>query len=153
MADDLKQPDAIENALLELEAAERARVFDRTPVDSRLLAMTEPVSRSTGYAGHAQRVFRLVPIAAAVGFAVIAGMWMLEGRPVSTQSPNIVVKQGGGIDEDDGCDGSILGCFSGPNKILLASCLTHDYDADGDVDLIDFSAYQVDCKRPAYTRQ
>jgi hypothetical protein len=153
MAEDSRKLDAIEDALVELQAADRARIFDRTPIDASVLLAVQPVAHADNAQIHLPRVLRWVSLAACVGFAAIAGMWMLNDRSVSPYISNTVVKTDTGIDEDDGCDGSILGCVSGPNEVLLASCLTHDYDADGDVDLADFSAYQVDCKRLEFTRQ
>jgi len=136
--------DGVEKALLELQAAECARLFGPTRVDAGELLKSAAAAQKVGWR---RRVLRWVPAAAAAAIAV-AIMWsaMFEMRfgPGDVRTPS--AESSGSKSANDGCDGSFIDCFTGPIRVVLADCATHDYDSDGDVDLVDFSAYQRGCR-------
>ncbi|UCE59791.1 MAG: hypothetical protein JSU63_20405 [Phycisphaerales bacterium] len=144
MTDKDRQLDAIEDALLELKSVERAGVFERTRVDAQDALRAEPVKHATRLR---RQVVRWVPIAAAIG--MIATVWTTmfdtstRSSLPSPSSTSVVSTAGNG----ECHHGSFVGCFTGPESVIVASCLDHDYDADGDVDLVDFGAYQLECKK------
>ena len=144
MSEDLRKLDGVEEALLELEAAEEVGLFSRTRVDApRLVAQPSPVSR----AGTIRFALRLLPVAAAVAMVVGAGTWMFRGGIHSTAGPETTITSIASAGY-----GSFHGCFGGPKGVVSSECLAHDYDSDGDVDLADFRAYQVACLESGQTR-
>ena len=149
MTNEPEQLDAIEDALLELESAEKAGVFNRTRIEARDVLRVDPACERVGLR---RRLIRWMPVAAAVGIAAVVWTSVFDVRHGSVSPPAPVVTVLDVAVEDDGCDGSFLGCFSGPKNVIVASCLAHDYDADGDVDLVDFGAYQLEYKRLTQTR-
>jgi len=132
----------IEDALLELDAADKARLFRRTSVDADALLCGSVVRSPWRFA------LRALSTAAAV--LLVVGVWSLTSQPgavrhlgdagsgiMVAQSP---VAHGGAFHE----------CFGGPTGALPSSCLDHDYDTDGDVDLADFGAYQLTFSGKSY---
>ncbi len=143
MTSDPKQLDGVEDAMLELTAARQAGLFSETSVDADML-LRQPAAPS-----RLRGLFRLMPVAAALAMAVGVGSWMFTGKPMVPSIPGgteIVANS-----PDSPCDGRFLHCFSGPSEAVLASCSTHDYDSDGDVDLADFGTFQARCVRPTRT--
>ena len=136
-----KKLDSIEAALLELDAAERAGLFEPTRLDSGMLLTADVGGRDTG---HGRRTLRWLSIASAA--AVVLFVW---GSMFSAQLDSLRksdrVADASLVDANSGCDGSFVHCFSGPTQLVLAGCVSHDYDADGDVDLADFSTFQRGC--------
>jgi hypothetical protein len=147
MTDELRQLDGIEQALLELEAAEQAGLFQRTRIDtSGLLAEPVPVRR----AGSSRMALRLLPVAAAVCLAV--GLWtMRPGTQTDLYTPNPTTTNSLALSDSGACDANFSLCLGGPSDGVQPTCMAHDYDADGDVDLADFRAYQLAYVRPSQT--
>lgn len=144
MTDEAKQLDPLEDALLELEAAEKTRLFHRTRIDSSGL-LTSAIPGNHWESG--RLALRLLPVAAAVAMAVGAGAWMFRQGINSTGSRETTI-----ISLASAGYGSFHSCLTGPTDGVPPECLTHDYDSDGDVDLADFRAFQVASLRPAQTR-
>ena len=138
MVNSREQLDPIEEALLELKAADQAELFGRTQIDSRL-----PAAQRAS-CGSRRPVFRLLPVAAAVAMAIGVWTWMF-----STELTALRKKSGASravvSDSPVEDQGSFFECFSGPTGGLSPICREQDYDTDrdGDVDLTDFGAYQL----------
>jgi hypothetical protein len=135
MTGEPRKLDPIEDALLELDAAERARVFERSSVEARQLL------RQPGPVGWRGRAVRLVSAAAVIAIAV--GIW---GWVYSLQWSHLRERTGASVVAGlsaDGAGGRFYECFQGPTGMLGSACRECDYDADGDVDLADFGAYQL----------
>ena len=139
MTAERQQVDAVEEALLELEAAETAQVFRRTPVDAeRLLS---DAGRSAGFGG-ARLLRHVMPLAAAVVVVVGIGVWMLAVDFASFRGPEQLA---GGVASGPDVESvaTIQRCLNGPAEEVLPGCTDFDFDDDGSVTLADFSAYQV----------
>ncbi|MCH8147676.1 MAG: hypothetical protein IH987_06725 [Planctomycetes bacterium] len=138
----------VESALLELDQAERATVFARTPVSAEELIAPSHANQPMVLSRHT--LVWLSSVAAVVLLA--AGVWTVMFRyqlDHLRSSAGMVDSSASGAAGDDPCDGNFLNCFSGPESVVLAMrCDLHDYDADGDVDLADFRSYQINCNRP-----
>ena len=138
MVNSREQLDPIEEALLELKAADQAKLFGRTQIDSRLLA-----AQRTSH-GSRRIVFRLLPVEAAVSMAIGVWTWMF-----STELTALRKKSGASsaVVSDSPVENreNFYECFSGPTGGVSPTCREHDYDTDGDgdVDLADFGAYQL----------
>ncbi len=152
MTDDPRKLDPIEQALLELEAAQHDRVFVPTRVDavSRVPGQVErkPIEAR-------RHALRWISAAAAVALAFGVWSWtspMGVGTFDRGDAASGVAQPAAGRVESSGCDGSFLRCFMGPSQRVASSCLTHDYDADGDVDLADYRVFLLDCDGPAHLR-
>lgn len=142
MTDNLQKPDPIETMLVDMRRAEKARVFTRTPVDPRSMVAA---ARPALFARRTRRITGILAAAAVVALSV--GLWSL--MPRHQNMPGGILRGASSGVASDPCDGSFVRCFSGPAPVALASrCLTHDYDADGDVDLSDYRDYQIHCNRP-----
>ncbi len=134
-----KQLDGVESMLLELDAVEQAGVFQRTAIDAvGLVSEPVPVNQSS----RLRILLRLAPVAATVALAV--GVWSLQ----SNDGINSTAQPGSGSGSMASasfasCGDGFLGCFTGPTDGVPADCQSHDYDSDGDVDLADFSTYQL----------
>jgi hypothetical protein len=131
--------DPVEMALLELDGAERARMFERTRVDvDGLLAERMPVSSLK----LSRTALRLLPVAAAVALAVGVGSWMFSVKLAELREGRVVLS-GFVADAAAPSLGRFHECFKGPTDVLPAACREQDFDADGDVDLADFGAFQL----------
>lgn len=132
--------DPVEDALLAHDDADRAGVFRVTPVNADDLFGGPVVVRSP------RLVFRAgVAVAATIVLAVGVWSWLFQmelsrlrsaaitGNSVALQSDALPVR----------CDACISECVTGPVPNKPADCDRYDYDADGDVDLADFSRYQL----------
>ena len=139
MTHDRNQLDPVETALLELQDADRARLFRRTRVDeARLVAGRVPAQSS----GSRRVAMRFLPVAAALAMAIGVWSWMFstelaETRRAQDASPTLLA------DASTPDPGSFHKCFAGPTAGTSSSCQELDYDSDGDVDLADFGAYQL----------
>lgn len=138
MTNEPRQLDGVEDAMLELAAADKAGLFRESRVDADML-VRQPVA-----ARRWRGLLRLAPVAAALAMAVGVGSWMIRTEKITPHATQITQTA-------DPCDGQFLHCFSGPSQTVLASCQVHDYDSDGDVDLADFGAFQARCVRPVRT--
>jgi hypothetical protein len=116
----------IEQALDELESAGRARLFEPTPVSAADL-----LARSSGCATRpALRRSRFgVPlaVAATITLVVWSGLFFREVQSVRSRA----------------AAAPFSNCLTGPGQSMPLPCHFHDQDADGDVDLADFSRTQL----------
>ena len=133
MSDHPEHLSPIEQALLELRAAEEAGVFERT-------AVTLPersLARRAGSAGRQLQRWALVglPAAACVALAVGAGLLWHPGSHAPSRS-QLAVGPSPAVPP-------IVTCLTGPAGGVAAECTTHDLDADGDVDLRDLHQFQL----------
>lgn len=135
MTTEHRQLDPVEEALLQLDAAEEAGLFRRSRVDTKRLLIRSAASKP-GWFGA-----RLAAAAAVVVLAVGAWSWMYHAR-MAELSQRVGVTDVV-AEAPVASPGEFYKCFDGPTGALRASCRDHDYDADGDVDLADFSAYQL----------
>ena len=145
MSNDPTQLDAIEKALLELDAAEKAGVFGRTSVDARALLSREA---SAGPSHPRWLTSRLaMPAAAAVAMAIGVSSWMFTSQLNAPGNggfgSHVVVADAGR------CAGGFFGCLTGPGSSGSTGCQGYDYDSDGDVDLADYGAHQRACAGPS----
>ncbi len=142
--------DPIEALLREAAAAEQAGVFRATELNAeRLLRESSqalvPLSVSIGR--------KWIPVAAAIGIAAI--LWpVMYSREFSNIREEVRLAQHGAVGdsapEDSAAGGSdvvlashISGCVAGPEAGGGQPCHDYDFDADGDIDLADFSRYQL----------
>ncbi len=151
--DDLNATDPIgpiEKLLRESSAAESAGVFHRTPIDAgRLLRESSqvpvPLSVSIGR--------KWMPVAAAVGMAAVvwSAMFYVKLSEIGEQS-RLVTKRilDGTTPDDDAGSVPISVCVGGPAKHGEPNCKDsrYDFDTDGDIDLADFSRYQLAFAHP-----
>ena len=122
MTNDRKNLDPVEEALLELDATERAHLFKLTSADTRRLLESPTGQASTG----SRRIaLRWLPVAAAVVIAVGVWSWAFRVEPLASARA------------------TISDCLTGPDEVVAVTCRGYDSDADGDVDLADFHSYQV----------
>lgn len=141
MIDRFDQLDPLEISLRELADAERAGLFRKTRVDARsLLCATQIVLRGP----RDLRRMRWVPIAAVLGIAATICAWIFttgigETRQFSFPSGTMTASA------TVSCDGTFFGCLTGPNGTPASGCRGYDYDADGDIDLVDARTYQLNC--------
>lgn len=144
MTNEDHQLDGVEAALLELHQAEELGVMRRSPVDpAALMSSTSPLS-------YRRMTWLLLPVAASVLLAVGVGarMFRTEVNEIRGRAELMLAQR----DEDrDPCDGSFLHCFTGPRSDIAPKCSSYDYDKDGDIDLADFSAFQLACIKPSIT--
>ena len=154
MVDDANRLDALEEALVTLHAMEAARVFDPTPFDAEAL-VTAPKVRALPVTR--RRIGLIwVPFAAAAVLAVGVWSWMFQSQLSSLRlagqiNPSEVIV-GGPASGESGCAGNFTDCFGGPHPEALARCESCDYDADGDVDMFDYRAYQATYGGPTRLR-
>ncbi len=137
--DQYDQLDPIEASLGKLSEAEKAGVFRRTRIDARSLLHSR---QGDTVARRRLLAVRWVSIAAVLAIAATICGWIFStpGRP----SRNLTTLA------SNGCDGTFFGCLTGPTGSLSSACRNHDYDADGDVDMVDARTYQASC--PGITR-
>lgn len=141
MLNDQYRHDPIESALRRVEAAEKADVFGRSPVDADALLRS---AGSKAPLSFTRKMMRIVPLAAAA--MLVVGVW---GTMWNTQLGKLRSQKLAMVEND--CDGSFLKCFQGPSD-QNAVCGTYDYDSDGDIDLADFGTYQMSCDGPVAVR-
>jgi hypothetical protein len=138
--DRFEQLDPIEISLRELADAEQADLFRKTRVDARsLLRMTSGPKRTT----LTVRTLRWGSIAAVFALAATICGWIFTTGTESTRMTSIPI--GTIASATTGCDGTFSGCLTGPNGTPQSACRGYDYDADGDIDLVDARTYQLNC--------
>ncbi len=145
MSNDPTQLEAIEGALIELDAAEKAGVFGRTRVSAKALLLGRASTSPRYPRWLASRT--VLPVAAAVAMAIGVSSWMF------TSQLNVPGNGGAGdhiVVVDAGrCSGDFFGCLTGPGSLGSSGCQTYDYDSDGDVDLADYGSHQRACAGPS----
>jgi len=135
--------DPIELALQELKSAEQAHLFDRTKINTRDMLQT---GSDLSFTMRRIPMGMITSAAATVILAVGIGSYLFyheieslrdqrdtTARTVSTNTPS------------NDCDGDFFECVTGPSQFVMVECDRFDYDLDGDVDLTDFSTYQLSC--------
>ncbi len=125
---------AIEQALAELQRADRAGTFRPTPLDTK--ALIDGASES-----EMPWIIRYRKVAVAASVLLAAGVWasmfaMQLGDVHRIKLANS--KQPAGVY----AAASLQQCMTGPNGTLLAACKGFDVDSNGHLDLADFSTYQ-----------
>lgn len=135
--------DPIELALQELKSAEQAQLFDRTKINAR-----DMLQAGNDFSPAMRRIpiGMITSAAATIALAVGIGSYLFyheidsiryqrdsAAQTVSTDTPS------------DDCDGDFFECVAGPSQYVMVECNRFDYDLDGDVDLTDFSTYQLSC--------
>ena len=129
--------DSIEASLSELEDAERAGVFGRTPLSRREAWKDEPATVLFPL-----RTVRRLAIAAVIALAVGVSSLMFQKnlsslRDRSRMAGTVRVADRGTV------QASIAQCLGGPRESIDPACGEVDFDGDGDVDLADFRSFQV----------
>ncbi len=139
MADERRQLDPVEELLLDLGTADNGGVFRRTRVDARTLLVQE---HAVGSSGVRRVTLRLLPVAACLAMAFGVWGWMFNSQLNELRERKLAAANQTTTIRVAAVDFS--SCLNGPSHGALAyDCREHDYDADGDVDLADFSAYQL----------
>lgn len=133
------QPDRLEELMAEVQRLERAGAFDRTPVDPAALleaAMGKPQRRRV------HRLFVALQAAACLALVIgVASLWRGTGPAKVTDNGSSAARLVASCTDV----GSLAQCFTGPSAGRLATgCECVDFDADGDVDLADYGAFQRD---------
>ncbi|HNQ22229.1 MAG TPA: hypothetical protein PKK06_03960 [Phycisphaerae bacterium] len=121
----------LEQRLTELAAAERAGVFERTPVP----AGAAVAAGRTHWRELRRWVLVGLPAAACLALAV--------GLAYHGLGPAFTPLAGNGAP----AEASIYACLTGPGVGVMEGCARYDRDGDGDVDLRDLSEYQLACTR------
>ena len=139
MTEPFDQLDTLERDLLDLSEAEGAGVFQETRVDAASLVRSASRRRAPLLSRH-----RLLLIPAAACLILVIGVWSVVFGP-ATNSRNGGTPLAGNV--YSGAPGAALGdfggCFHGPDLERDSACTSYDYDSDGDVDLADFTTYQM----------
>lgn len=143
-----EQLEPVELALLDLERANLAGVCNRTSIDAEALLSTEPVASAHG---PRLRLSRVLPIAAAIGVAACVWGVMFKVqldaiRPSAATVPVVAQVEGSSPTF------AFVTCLAGPSGSTSAECRPHDFNDDGNVDLADFSRYQLAFAAPSRTR-
>lgn len=135
-----EQLDPIELALLDLDRAEQAGLFQRTSVSADELMRA---SGALGFLGLPKWALRVVPLAASVLLAVGVGSWMFQrelARVRDAQSGALTIIDAA-VPQSDWS--AFHESFTGPKGAQATAVGDYDYDSDGDVDIADFSKYQL----------
>ena len=145
MEDDREYLDAVEQTLVELRAAERAGVFQPTPVQAAALI---PAGVAGKAVGSRRRAMRLVAVAAVLLLAVTVWTVMFQhelGRLRDQRN-----SMAAGVAPDNAGSMSFADCMSGPSMTEVPeACLEYDHNRDGFVDLQDYGVLQLASARPA----
>lgn len=125
----------IEQALADLERADRAGTFRPTPLDTKALLDTTHDPKTPW-------IFRYRKVAVAATILLATGVWvtMFAMQIGDVQSVKLThAKQ----QTEMLAAISIQECIAGPQYALSSVCKAYDVDADGDVDLADISSFQL----------
>ncbi len=140
--------DWLERLMAEAAQAEQAGVFQATEIEAASL-LSRPAVRPSWFRRHQHALVGL-PVAACLAFVAVLGTLHYGAPGTFTQ---VVVNSPTG-ENNMTSDASaavghrtadvLMSCFSGPGRGFLSTeCATADLDSDGDVDLADFSAFQL----------
>ena len=140
------QFDEFDRLMLYMVEAKRAGVFDSTPIDVECLA-TEPVP--VGTAHWSRHVLVGLPLAACIAmFFGVATLWEVgSGTGDGFMNGTTAVSTLGGtaalpVERCQNLE-NFRNCFSGPGVLVDGNCRCVDFDGDGDVDLRDVGALQL----------
>lgn len=139
MDNDREHLDAVERALIELRAAERAGVFQPTRVQAPAL-MGAAAARGSKISR--RLAMRLLGVAAVLMLAVTVwtAMFQRELGRLRDQRNSMVA----GVAPQGAGSMSFADCMSGPSMTQLSKgCLGHDRNGDGSVDLQDYGTLQL----------
>lgn len=140
MTDGPGQLDPIERLLKEASAADQAGVFRKTAVHAER-TLRESSQAPIPFSVVVGR--KWIPVAAAIGIAAVLWpvMYSMEFASVRQKvqlAQRQAAENGGAV-----LASHISGCVAGPESGGGQPCDGYDYDADGDIDLADFSRYQL----------
>jgi len=141
MIDRKSQPDRLEDLIAEVQRAEDAGVFRRTPVDPAALIREAPAGSRPR---PAHRLFIGLQAAACIALVVGALSLWYGGNSSQDQVGNSSGADVTSVVTAPRADIGVLAqCFTGPaDGALPRGCESVDFDADGDVDLADYGAFQ-----------
>ena len=134
MPDQRDQLDPIESALRDADLAKRAGVFRATPLDARSLVSPAGSDEARGR----RLALRFAAVAALLAITVLVwgGMFASQIAQLKARSRGTTILQVASAE-------SISSCLAGPAEALSTQCRSFDLDADGDVDMVDVSRYQL----------
>ncbi len=140
--------DWLERLMAEAAQAERAGVFQATEIEAASL-LSRPAVRPSWFRRHQHALVGL-PVAACLAFVAVLGtlhfgvpgtitqVAINDSNGESSMTSNTAPAAGHRTED------VLMSCFSGPGGgFLSAECAIADLDSDGDVDLADFSAFQL----------
>ena len=132
--------DPIEDAIAELNAAERAGVFNRSPIEAHELLAAD---RVPDWARSPRALLRLWPVAAVVGLAAVVWSWMFYAEITDLRQRSMLLANASRSHAAEEY-APFNTCFRGPRgQSVGGDCRPHDLDTDGDVDLADFRNFQL----------
>jgi len=140
MTQDFEQLDPIEALLREAAAAEKAGVFRPTELNA------ERLLREAAQAPVPLRVTigrKWIPVAAAIGIAAVLWPVLYSMEFANIREKARLAQQNAASDGAMVAASRISGCVAGPDAGSGQPCHDYDYDADGDIDLADYSHYQL----------
>ncbi|MCK4661156.1 MAG: hypothetical protein KAV82_16670 [Phycisphaerae bacterium] len=141
------QFDEFDRLMLDLAEARQAGVFDATPIEVESL-MAPPVL--SGPAHWYRHVLVGLPLAACIAmFFGVATLWKASsetGNRVITGTAAISSFGSSMTTPIEQCQtmDDLRTCFRGPGILVDGGCRCADFDGDGDVDLRDMGAFQLD---------
>jgi len=130
----------IEALLRESAAADEAGVFRSTELNA------ERVLRESSHAPVPLSVTigrKWIPVAAAIGIAAVLWPVLYSMEFADIREKTRVAQQNAAENGSVVLASNISGCVAGPDGASGQPCENYDYDADGDIDLADYSRYQL----------
>ncbi len=128
----------LELLIAEARAAEKAGVFSRTPMDVAALIQQPETSR---WIRVYERALVALPLAACL--ALVVGIASMMGGPAGPDIATTPMVSPAAAPSNGPCSPDVIAaCLAGPNMAVSDECRCADFDADGDVDLLDLSSYQ-----------
>jgi len=136
MVDDRQQLDPIEQGLAEFVEAQQAGVFRRTPLDAGQCLLADETRRPVDVR---RLMVRLIPVAAVLVLAVTVWttMFAMQLSEIRENKQQLAARQA-----EPGP--SFATCMNGPSGDgLPGQCGDLDRDTNGQIDLRDYSAFQL----------